>query len=43
MKPAAQMSHNEMRSAELQILRPENARALDLGYERRQEGFPDMR
>lgn len=43
MKPAANMSHNEMRSAELQNLRPENSRALGFDYERKQEGFPDMR
>ncbi len=44
MKPAAKMSHNEtMTALELQNLRPENSRALGFDYERKQEGFPDMR
>ena len=43
MKPAAQMSHNRTRSAELQNLQPENARALGFDYELNQEGLSYMR
>ena len=44
MKPAAKLSHIEsMTAQELQIMRPENTRALGFDYERIGEGFPDMR
>ena len=44
MKPASKMSHDETTIAlESQNLRPENMRVPGFDYERRQEGFPDMR
>lgn len=43
MKPACIKSQIETRSAVLQQLRPENARALGFDRERYQEGFIGMR